>query len=114
MGGVAVERHRRRLLCGFVSAVLVLAPVPAFAMHIAEGIITGWPVLAYTIGGVLLMAIGTQGIKTFQRKFPDRKPLIGMGAASSSSYPLFPFPHLLAPRRTPAGHLWLRSSWDRG
>ena len=75
-------------------------------MHIAEGIITGWPVLAYTIGGVLLMAIGTQGIKTFQRKFPDRKPLIGMGAALVFFISLIPFRiywHHVAPLRDTFG-----------
>jgi cobalt/nickel transport system permease protein len=103
MNSAAVRQPLRRLLCGCVSAVLVLAPVPAFAMHIAEGIITGWPVLAYTFCGILLMAIGTQGIKTFQRKFPDRKPLIGMGAALVFFISLIPVPAFTGTTSHPCG-----------
>ena len=43
MDYAAVGRRRQWLLGWFAAVLLVAAPGPAFAMHIAEGIITGWP-----------------------------------------------------------------------
>ena len=103
MDSTTVGRCRRWVLFWSACALFALAPVPAFAMHIAEGIITGWPVLAYTFCGILLMAIGTQGIKTFQRKFPDRKPLIGMGAALVFFISLIPVPAFTGTTSHPCG-----------
>jgi len=85
------------------AALLMLAPAPAFAMHIAEGIITGWPVLAYTLAGMGLMAIGTQGIKKFHRDFPERRPLIGMGAAIIFFISLIPVPAFTGTTSHPCG-----------
>ena len=103
MDSTTVGRCRRWVLFWSACALFALAPVPAFAMHIAEGIITGWPVLAYTFCGIVLMAIGTQGIKTFQRKFPDRKPLIGMGAALVFFISLIPVPAFTGTTSHPCG-----------
>jgi cobalt/nickel transport system permease protein len=72
-------------------------------MHIAEGIITGWPVLAYTVIGIALMAIGAQGIRKFQREFPERRPLIGMGAAIIFFISLVPIPAFTGTTSHPCG-----------
>ena len=71
MDSAPAGRRRQRLECGFATALLVFVPGPAFAMHIAEGIITGWPVVAYTLIGIALMAIGTRGIKIFNANSPS-------------------------------------------
>jgi hypothetical protein len=49
--------HRGVLFLAAWGLVICL-PAPAYAMHIAEGIITGWPALAYTLIGVGLMGVG--------------------------------------------------------
>jgi len=72
-------------------------------MHIAEGVITGWPVLAYTLAGIGLMAIGTQGIKKFHREFAERRPLIGMGAAIIFFISLIPIPAFTGTTSHPCG-----------
>ena len=61
-------------------------------MHIAEGIITGPASFAYTAAGVGLMTVGAAGIRKFQNDHPDRKPLIGMGAAVIFFLTLIPIP----------------------
>jgi cobalt/nickel transport system permease protein len=83
--------------------LFLIAPTPVFAMHIAEGIITGWPVLAYTLVGMGLMAIGTDGIKRFHREFPERRPLIGMGAALIFFISLIPVPAFTGTTSHPCG-----------
>jgi cobalt/nickel transport system permease protein len=103
MDDKAVGRNRQRLVWCCACAVLTLAPAPAFAMHIAEGIITGWPVLAYTLIGFALMAIGAQGIRKFQRDFPERRPLIGMGAAIIFFISLIPIPAFTGTTSHPCG-----------
>jgi cobalt/nickel transport system permease protein len=97
----SVARRRAAMLAAGVLATLV--PVPAQAMHIAEGIITGWPVLAYTLIGLGLMGIGAQGIKKFQRDFPERQPLIGMGAAIIFFISLIPVPAFTGTTSHPCG-----------
>jgi cobalt/nickel transport system permease protein len=72
-------------------------------MHIAEGIITGWPVVAYTLVGIGLMAIGTRGIKKFQRELAERRPLIGMGAAIIFFISLIPVPAFTGTTSHPCG-----------
>ncbi len=72
-------------------------------MHIAEGVITGWPVVAYTLGGAGLMAVGARGIEKFQREHPDRKPLIGMGAAIIFFMSLIPVPAFTGTTSHPCG-----------
>jgi cobalt/nickel transport system permease protein len=81
----------------------LLAPMPAFAMHIAEGIIVGWQAIAYTLFAVLLMAIGSRGIAAFYRTHPDRKPLIGMGAAIIFFLSLIPIPAFTGTTSHPCG-----------
>lgn len=99
----AIGRFRWQHTALFVVVFLALAPVPAFAMHIAEGIITGWPVLAYTLAGIVLMAVGTDGIKKFHRDFAERRPLIGMGAALIFFISLIPVPAFTGTTSHPCG-----------
>ncbi|MDR0781062.1 MAG: energy-coupling factor ABC transporter permease [Pseudomonadales bacterium] len=61
-------------------------------MHIAEGIITGVAAFAYAGAGAALMAVGARGIRRFQEEHPERKPLIGMGAAVIFFLTLIPIP----------------------
>lgn len=96
-------RRRQRLAWALACALFVLAPVPAFAMHIAEGIITGWPVLGYTAAGLALMGIGAQGITKFQHAYPERRPLIGMGAAIIFFISLIPIPAFTGTTSHPCG-----------
>jgi cobalt/nickel transport system permease protein len=103
MSSAAAGRCRERLWLGCASALLALVPGPAFAMHIAEGIITGWPVVAYTLVGIGLMAIGTQAIKKFKREFAERRPLVGMGAAIIFFISLIPIPAFTGTTSHPCG-----------
>lgn len=103
MDRAASGRQRQKLWLGIAGALLAFAPAPALAMHIAEGIITGWPVLAYTVAGIGLMAIGTQGIKRFNREYPERRPLVGMGAAIIFFISLVPVPAFTGTTSHPCG-----------
>ena len=103
MGKIVQRRRHQQLVAWCACALLTLAPAPAFAMHIAEGIITGWPVLAYTVVGIAMMAIGAQGIRKFQRQFPERRPLIGMGAAIIFFISLIPIPAFTGTTSHPCG-----------
>jgi cobalt/nickel transport system permease protein len=80
-----------------------LLPSPAYAMHIAEGIITGWPVLAYTLMGIGLMGVGAKGIEKFQKDHPERRPLIGMAAAIIFFISLIPIPAFTGTTSHPCG-----------
>lgn len=84
-------------------SLAILAPSPAYAMHIAEGIIVGWQAAAYTLLGVALMAVGARGIQKFQTEYPDRKPLIGMGAALIFFISLIPVPAFTGTTSHPCG-----------
>jgi cobalt/nickel transport system permease protein len=103
MDHAAAGRQRQKMWLGFASVFLALVPGPALAMHIAEGIITGWPVLAYTLVGIGLMTLGTQGIKRFNREFPERRPLVGMGAAIIFFISLVPVPAFTGTTSHPCG-----------
>ena len=72
-------------------------------MHISEGIITGYPAAAYTAAGLALMGLGTWRMKKFAAKFPDKKPLIGMGARSSFFVSLIPLPAFTGTCSHPCG-----------
>ncbi len=93
-----VTRHR-----GWLGLAVILLPLPAFAMHIAEGIIVGWPALAYTLVALALMAIGSRGISAFYHEHPERKPLIGMGAAIIFFLSLIPIPAFTGTTSHPCG-----------
>jgi cobalt/nickel transport system permease protein len=86
-----------------LAALVIILPAPAYAMHIAEGIITGWPALAYTLIGFGLMGIGTKGIEKFQKDHPERRPLIGMGAAIIFFISLIPIPAFTGTTSHPCG-----------
>lgn len=72
-------------------------------MHISEGIITGFPAAAYTAGGLALMGWGTWRTKKFAAKFPDKKPLIGMGGALIFFVSLIPLPAFTGTCSHPCG-----------
>jgi cobalt/nickel transport system permease protein len=72
-------------------------------MHISEGIITGYPAAAYTAGGLALMGWGTWRMKKFVAKFPDKKPLIGMGGALIFFVSLIPLPAFTGTCSHPCG-----------
>lgn len=82
---------------------LLLLPAPAQAMHIAEGIIVGWPALGYTLVGLVLMGIGARGIMAFYAQHPERKPLVGMGAAIIFFMSLVPIPAFTGTTSHPCG-----------
>jgi cobalt/nickel transport system permease protein len=86
-----------------VCGLAIFLPVPAYAMHIAEGIITGWPALAYTLIGLGLMGIGAKGIEKFHKDHPERRPLIGMGAAIVFFISLIPIPAFTGTTSHPCG-----------
>ena len=50
-------------------------------MHITEGIITGKAAVMYTGAGLALVGLGASRMKKFASRFPDKKPLLGMGGA---------------------------------
>jgi hypothetical protein len=54
MSTISVGRRPQQLSCWRACVLLTLAPAPALAMHIAEDIITGWPVLAHMVIGIAL------------------------------------------------------------
>ncbi len=97
----SIARRRAPFLA--ICGLAIFVPAPAYAMHIAEGIITGWPVLAYTLIGLGLMAVGAKGIEKFQREHPERRPLIGMGAAIIFFISLIPIPAFTGTTSHPCG-----------
>jgi cobalt/nickel transport system permease protein len=72
-------------------------------MHISEGIITGVPAAAYTAAGLALMGWGARAMKKFAAKFPDKKPLIGMGGALIFFLSLIPLPAFTGTCSHPCG-----------
>jgi cobalt/nickel transport system permease protein len=72
-------------------------------MHITEGIITGVPAAAYTVGGLALMGWGARAMKKFAAKFPDKKALIGMGGALIFFVSLVPLPAFTGTCSHPCG-----------
>jgi cobalt/nickel transport system permease protein len=72
-------------------------------MHITEGIITGVPAVAYTVGGLALMGWGARAMKKFAAKFPDKKALIGMGGALIFFVSLVPLPAFTGTCSHPCG-----------
>jgi cobalt/nickel transport system permease protein len=72
-------------------------------MHITEGIITGVPAAAYTVGGLALMGWGARAMKKFAARFPDKKALIGMGGALIFFVSLVPLPAFTGTCSHPCG-----------
>ena len=100
--GIRIAARRCALFFAAWGLVICL-PAPAHAMHIAEGIVTGWPALAYTLIGFGLMGVGAKGIQKFQTEFPERRPLIGMGAAIIFFISLIPIPAFTGTTSHPCG-----------
>ena len=72
-------------------------------MHITEGIITGSAAVIYTVAGVALVGIGTSRMKKFVQDFPEKKPLLGMGAALIFFISLIPIPAFTGTCSHPCG-----------
>ena len=72
-------------------------------MHITEGIITGQAAIAYTGAGVALMSFGVRRMKRFATEFPDKKPILGMGAALIFFLSLIPIPAFTGTCSHPCG-----------
>ncbi|HEY78060.1 MAG TPA: energy-coupling factor ABC transporter permease [Dehalococcoidia bacterium] len=72
--------------------LLVLCPAPAYAMHIAEGILpAGWVVVWYVIAGVFVV-IGILVIKRKTREVRGLMPLLGIAGAMIFLISVFPIP----------------------
>ena len=72
-------------------------------MHITEGIITGSSAVMYTGAGVALVAVGGFRMKKFIQRFPEKKPLLGMGAALIFFISLIPIPAFTGTCSHPCG-----------
>jgi len=72
-------------------------------MHITEGIIVGKTALAYTGVGMALMGAGVSRMKSFARKRPENRLLLGMGAALVFFISLIPIPAFTGTCSHPCG-----------
>jgi cobalt/nickel transport system permease protein len=72
-------------------------------MHITEGIITGKSAMIYTGVGVALIGLGAYRMKEFVTKFPEKKPLLGMGGALIFFISLIPIPAFTGTCSHPCG-----------
>ncbi len=72
-------------------------------MHITEGIITGKSAIMYTGVGVALVGLGVLRMKKFVIDFPEKKPLLGMGAALIFFISLIPIPAFTGTCSHPCG-----------
>ena len=72
-------------------------------MHITEGIITGKSAIMYTGVGVALVGLGASRMKKFVADFPEKKPLLGMGAALIFFFSLIPIPAFTGTCSHPCG-----------
>jgi cobalt/nickel transport system permease protein len=78
-------------------------PFSVFAMHITEGIIVGVQALVYTLIGISMMGWGASRMKSFGEKYPEKKPLFGMGAAIIFFISLIPIPAFTGTTSHPCG-----------
>ena len=83
-------------------------------MHITEGIITGSAAVIYTVAGVALVGIGTSRMKKFVQDFPEKKPLLGMGAALIFFISLIPIPAFTGTCSHPCGTPLVAIRWAPG
>ena len=72
-------------------------------MHIAEGIITGSSAVMYTGAGIALVGWGTSRMNKFVTKFPEKKPLLGLGGALIFFISLIPIPAFTGTCTHPCG-----------
>jgi cobalt/nickel transport system permease protein len=75
----------------------------AYAMHISEGIITGSSAVAYTLLGLALMGWAAVAMKRFAKRYPEKKPLLGMGSALIFFVSLMPIPAFTGTSAHPCG-----------
>ncbi|PCJ42928.1 MAG: cobalt ABC transporter permease [SAR86 cluster bacterium] len=86
-----------------LTLALLLSSNLAFGMHITEGIITGYPVLIYTLIALILMSVGADKMKKFAQAMPEKKPLFGMCAAIIFFVSLIPIPAFTGTTSHPCG-----------
>ncbi len=106
----SVHRVRNRIASGLAVALglLFLCPTPAYAMHIAEGILPAyWAAIWYVIALVFL-AIGIIIIRRKTREVRGLMPLLGICGAAIFLISVFPIPVPIAgtcshPCGTPLG-----------
>ena len=80
------------LTLGLVLGLLFLYPTPAYAMHIAEGILPGsWAALWYAVA-VIFLAIGVVVIRRRTRSVRGLMPLLGLSGAAIFLISVFPIP----------------------
>ncbi len=72
-------------------------------MHISEGIITGTPMVAYTVIGIVIVGFGAHQMKKFIKEQPEKKALIGMAAAFIFFLSLIPIPAFTGTTSHPCG-----------
>jgi cobalt/nickel transport system permease protein len=84
-------------------AGLLVVPRQAAAMHIAEGIIVGIPAVVYTLLGMTLVGWGASRMRRFAAELPEKKPLLGMGAAIIFFVSLIPLPAFTGTTSHPCG-----------
>lgn len=81
-----------RLALALVLGLLFLYPTPAYAMHIAEGILpAGWAAIWYVIA-VIFLVIGILIIRRKTREVRGLMPLLGVAGAVIFLVSVFPIP----------------------
>ncbi len=87
----AVKNHSLPALA-FALLLLLMNPIPAYAMHIAEGILPAkWAGLWYAVAAIFVVI----GVRVIMRKTRERKgllPLLGLAGAAIFLISVFPVP----------------------
>ena len=85
-------RNRIALALAVAIGLLFLCPTPAYAMHIAEGILpANWAAIWYAIA-VIFLVIGILIIKRKTREVRGLMPLLGIAGAAIFLISVFPVP----------------------
>jgi len=104
------HRLKRYIVLALVFALglLLLYPIPAYAMHIAEGILPAYWAAIWYIPAVVFVGIGIYQIKRKTRETKAIMPLLGLTGAAIFLISVFPIPVPIAgtsshPVGTPLG-----------
>ena len=85
------DKHRRKMVLG-IAGILVLAPVPAFAMHISEGILPApWAALWFILSAPFVYW-GLRDLRLRSEAAPQIKPLVGLVGAAVFIISCMPIP----------------------
>ncbi len=90
----SVHRFRTQIILAlvFILGLLFLYPTPAYAMHIAEGILpANWAAIWYVIA-VIFVVIGIRLIRRKTREVKGLMPLLGISGAAIFLISVFPIP----------------------